>query len=185
MELLALVIVWPFLIFATGLIFIAFSTSFTSYDGYSGFEMMGGLVNLLFWVFLFFLIYLIATRHSRKNFSHLTPIQQLSVFRSWTITFSIALILPIFVRYIVDALNHSLLSIIAGIVIGFSVILWGMFMKVNNTIMYGNVFGGALILFYVYFQLGDLGEFARIVAAGISLAFAVFIAVIKFKDKLT
>ena len=178
MELVALVIIWPFLIFAIGMILIAFTVSPHVYLGF-------GFMSMIFWILLGLIVFLGLASHSRKNLARLNTIQQLALFRSWVITFSLELILPVLIKYIVDALDHSLFSIALGVVIGFAIILWGMFTKVNNTVMYGNIFGGALILLYVYFQLGGLGEFARIVVAAMSLAFAIFIAIIKFKDKLT
>ena len=182
MELFLLVIIWPFLIFAIGMIFIAFfAVPFGSESVFGGFGMLS---TLFFYAFIFFLIYLIATRKSRKHSTQLTHAQQLAIFRNWMITFSIALILPVIMKYFVEASHQSLASIISVVVIGFALILWGMFGKTNNTIMYGNIFGGALVLLYVYFQLGGLGEFARIIVAGLSLVFAIFIAVLKFKDKL-
>jgi len=178
MELLLAVIIWPFLVLSIGLVSVAFFGDFGRGYGYGLLSFLPLLLLALAGLF----IVLASTRKMRES---LPGIKQLAMFRNWVITLSIAVILPIFIKYIVSALNGSFGAVLMGLVIGFVIILWGMFLKVNSVIMYGNLFGGALILVYIFFQLGNLGEGARIFAAAIGLVFAIFVAVFKLKDKLT
>jgi hypothetical protein len=74
--------------------------------------------------------------------------------------------------------------IILGLVIGFAFTLWGMFAKNNKVLIYGNLLGGALVLFYIYSQLWKLGDVAKIIAAAFGLGIATIVSIIKLKDKL-
>ncbi|MBI4049488.1 MAG: hypothetical protein HY395_01575 [Candidatus Doudnabacteria bacterium] len=171
MELLVLLLVWPFLILAFGLVFIAFE------------DLSLGSGWLLFFISaIVVLIFLVRERNKAKDQSY---IQQLKNLREILVIFSISVLLPIFIRYFFDASENSLPVIIAGLVIGFGFIIWGMFIKSHKVLMYSNIVGGTLSVLYVYSQLWDLGSGARVIAAAFGLVVAVVISSIKLKDKLT
>ncbi len=174
MEVLALVFIWPFLVLALGLTFIAF------FDGGGFFGFLGGW---LFWPIL--IIGLIVWSRARKAGENKSVAEQLTVVRKGAITLSISLLLPTFTRYLVQIFEASLPGIVMALVFGFALIVWGMFMQNRHVLMYSNVVGGAFSVFYAYSYLWDLGELPRIIAAGIGLAIAVVIAVMKLKDKLS
>lgn len=173
MELLLFVFLWPFLVLSVGLVFISLSDLTYGVGSFAGF------------LAILFLGAVIAMERSwtgeQKN---KTYIEQLEDVRHIGIIFSIGLLLPIFTRYFIDALGNSLASILLGLVLGFALALWGIFIKNNKTLTYGNIVGGFLILCYVYTQLWTLGELPRIIAAAFGLAVAVIVAVVKLRDRL-
>jgi hypothetical protein len=171
MELVALMFLWPFLILAFALIFVAFSDL-----ALGGF----GWIFVALVIVLFFLM-----REKNRQKTPMSNMQQLETLRQIIITMSISLLIPIFVRYMFDAFDRSLAVILTGLVIGFGLAIWGMFIKSNKVLMYSNVIGGALSIVYVYFQLWELGGGPRVIAAAFGLIVAVVISVIKLKDKLT
>jgi hypothetical protein len=99
--------------------------------------------------------------------------------------FSIALLLPIFIKYLLELTQNNLGSIIIGLILGFGVLVWGMFLKGNKVLTYANVLGGIFIIVYLYFQLWSLGQLAQIIASAFGLVAAVLISVIKFREKLS
>ena len=110
--------------------------------------------------------------------------EQLVKLRQAVLIGSIALLIPIFVRYLLDAFNHSLVATAVCVVLAFALIGWGILARKGTIIMYSNILGGALALFYLYTQLWSLGDFARIVVAALGLIVAVGISIFKLKDKL-
>ncbi|OHA49528.1 MAG: hypothetical protein A2991_04245 [Candidatus Terrybacteria bacterium RIFCSPLOWO2_01_FULL_58_14] len=179
---LAAVLLWPFLIFAVGLVFVVFSDAMLGGPG----PFFGMGMGLIFWLLPFALLWFVFSRNNplRAKARTLTASEQLETVRRYAAIFSIALLLPIFVRYIVEFTDKSLAGVILGLVLGFGLAVWGMFLKGHHTIMYANILGGALVLLYVYTQLWALGEAARVIAAGFGLVVAIGIAVVKLKDKL-
>jgi hypothetical protein len=172
MELLAVLFVWPFLILAFGLVFIAFEDL-----------SLGGGLLVFFFAMLAVLVILARTRN--KSLSAHDNMAQLKELRRMVVITSIAALLPIFLRYLFDAFEHSLSIIIAGLLIGFGFMLWGMFIKHHRVLMYSNLVGGAISIIYVYAQLWELGGLARVIAAAFGLLVAVVVSSIKLKDKLT
>lgn len=169
MEILGLIIIWPFLILAIGLVGIAF---FDSPYYISGFAFPLLLVVV---IYLFSLL--------RKSRGPQTRTQVESLRRALS-TISIGFLFPIFVKYLIEGFDTSLLVVIIGLIIGFALTISGLFIK-NKVLRHSNLISGFLTLIYVYFQLWDLGELARVVAAAFGLVVAVVIAIIKLKDKLS
>jgi hypothetical protein len=170
MEFLAILIIWPFLILAFGLVFITFED-----------VAFGG-----FWLIFFGLIIIAAlmTRERNKLKGQVTSYQELQTLRELVLIMSISLLIPIFLRYLFETFEHTLAVTILGLIIGFGLAIWGMFIKSNRVLMYSNIIGGALSIAYVYVQLWELGELARIIAAAFGLIVAITISIIKLKDKL-
>jgi hypothetical protein len=170
MEILAMLIIWPFLILAFGLVFITFDDLIT-----------GG-----FWFILLalFLILILVLRDRSRSKNTITSEQEMQNLREIVLIISISFLIPIFLKYLFDTFNNSLPVVLGGLVIGFGLAIWGMFIKSNKVLMYSNVIGGALAITYAYFQIWQLGDLARIVASGFGLFAAVMISVIKLKDKL-
>lgn len=174
MELLAIVFLWPFLILAAGLVFVALFDVFPAGLGFS-------------WILILLFLFLIAKSRGKHEDIKMTEAEQLEVARRFVITFSIALLIPIFIRYLVDAFSQfgqTLPVVIAALIISFGLIGWGMFSKGRFVLMWGNIVGGALSLVYLYALLWDLGDVTRIVAAAFGLLVAVVISVVKLRDKL-
>jgi hypothetical protein len=172
MELLALLFIWPFLILAFGLVFIAFEDL-----------SLGGGLLVFFFAMLAVLVILARTRNNSRLVHD--NMAQLKELRRIVVITSIAALLPIFLRYLFDSFEHSLPVILAGLLIGFGFMLWGMFVKNHRVIMYSSLVGGALSIVYVYVQLWELGGFARVAAAAFGLVVAVVVSTIKLKEKLT
>ena len=176
MEILTIIFLWPFLILAAGLVFVAFFDIFPV-----------GPIGLNFsWIFAILLLFIVLFR-GRKNKpgKPVSELEQLAKLRRFVIIFSISLLVPIFMRYLVLSFNESLVVVIIGLVISFGLISLGIFSKRGRVLMYSNIIGGAFALFYLYSQLWGLGDLPRIIAAGFGLLVAVVISVIKLKDKLT
>ena len=173
MELIALLFLWPFLILAFGLLFITFNDT-----------LAGG-----FWLVLLglFLVWIMISRNKNRQAAQkieVTAAEELENLRQIIMTISISLLIPIFLRYLFVSFNKSLPVIILGLIIGFGLAIWGMFIKSNKVLMYSNIAGGTLAIIYVYLQLWNLGGLTRVVAAAFGLIVAVAVASIKFKDKL-
>lgn len=174
MEILALLLIWPFLILALGLVFVAGTGSGAGiFPAFSGF----------FWTVLIIILLILYFRN-RKHFIQQSAGQQLEFVRKLLVTFSIALLIPIFLRYLTGSLNHSLLVILIGLLAAFGLILWTLTARVSWVLLYANIGGAVLALLYLYQELWQLGDLARILAAAFGLIIAVVIAVVKLKDKL-
>ena len=173
MEILAFVLISPFLILALGLTGIALWT-------WSGVFTSAPVLSL----FILFIVFIVIWGRVRETGRTMTPPQQLVLVRRAAIIISIAILLPTFARYAVQSLHSSLPGVIFALIFGFWLILWGLMMRDRRTLMYGNIVGGALTVMYAYSWLWELGEFPRIIAAAFGLAAAVGIAVFKLKDKL-
>jgi hypothetical protein len=171
MEIIGLLLLWPFLLLVLGLVFIAAGDIAVASFGWLAFF---GILGLL----------ILYAREANKGLIK-TAEEQLSFIRELVMIISIGTLLPIFVKYLSESFPHSLPLIIVELLIGFGFTLWGMFMKNNRVLMYSNILGGALTLIYAYTQLWQLGDLARVVAAGFGLVVAVASAAIKFKDKLS
>ena len=171
MELLLFVLIWPLLIFAVGVV---------------------GVVYFSLKLPVILIIALVLALSLSRKFINKTveavpgqpATDQLEAVRGAALVFSIALLWPVFSRFLVEALNGSLAAVIAVLVVGFGLVTWGMFLKSHKSIMYSNIFGGALTIAYAYQQLWELGEGARVAAAAFGLVVAVAVAIVKFRDKL-
>jgi hypothetical protein len=170
MEALAFLAIWPFLILTGGLVFV------------SVYSLQGSFIFLA-------ILFLIAVYVGRDTFHKAavgaTEAEQLEASRRAIVVFSISLLLPIFVRYLVDISNNSLAGIIMGLVVGYVALLWGMFIHGNRVLTYSNIIGGGLTLIYIYLQIWDLGELPRIIASAFGLVVAVTIAFMKLREKLS
>lgn len=175
MDLLTFIFIWPLLLFAVGLIFISFFDIGSS--GLAGSILSIVLGNLL-WIFLLFWIIRSAFGKHKKTHNDINQVRRVLMI------FSISAMFPIFVRYLLEAFDNSLLIMILGMIIGFVFTVWGIFMKDKSVILYSNIVGGALILFYVYSRLWELSELARIIAAAFGLLVAIGVSIYKLKDKL-
>ncbi len=169
---MALVLLWPFLIFILGVTFIALVDL-----------NLGGWWLAL--IIIGYLVYLPFLRESkRRGVSSMSNTGQLEILRQAVITFALALLAPVFVKYLIESLHTSLPAVIGGLFFGFALVVWGVFIRNNKTISWGNIAGGALTIVYVYSQIWELGELARVYATGFGLAVAVVVSVIKLKDRL-
>ncbi|MEY4731460.1 MAG: hypothetical protein RL681_406 [Candidatus Parcubacteria bacterium] len=175
MELLAFVLVWPFLILALGLV------------GIAAWSWSGAFLTLPWlWAFiLIILVWIVFLGRARNIGQGKSSIEQLALVRRGVIAISIAALLPTFARYAVQSLHTSLPGVIFALIFGFWMMLWGMMMRDRRMLMYGNIIGGAFTVLYAYSWLWELGEFSRIFATAFGLAAAVGIAFFKLKDKLT
>lgn len=171
MEMLGLVLLWPLLILVIGLVFL----SATSTAG--GFIILPLIV--VFCIFAFgFKDQLGATKST-------VPGEELDQTRRGVVAFSIALFLPIFVKYLLSVSGGDLPAMIIGLIFGFGILIWGMFIKDNHVLAYANITGGILTVIYLYFQLWSLGQLAQVVATAFGLVVAVAVSIIKFRDKLS
>lgn len=170
MEILALVFLWPLLIFAVGLVFISMNDVFPIGLAYG-------------WIFIIILLFTVFNK-KRGSEKPKSNIEQLEKLRNFLITFSAALLIPLFVRYLTSTFDNSLIIIILSLIFCFCLIVWGMFSQTRKIIMYSNITGGFLALAYLYSKLWELGDLTRIFAAALGLIIAVVISIIKLKDKL-
>lgn len=170
MEILALAFLWPVLIFVVGFVFI------------SSWSVSGGF--LLMPAILLFVILIFGVKNRLGEIGVTQDLKDLDRMRRGIAAFSIALLLPIFVKYLLAVSGNNLSTVILGLVLGFGVVIWGMFMKRNKVLTYASLMGGAFVIIYLYGQLWTLGEFAQIVATAFGLAVAVAISVVKFREKL-
>ncbi len=173
MEILALVLIWPLLFLTIGVVFV------------SAYDVAGlGLVLPTLVLLVFFLFGLIGKLGEARNSGARGGVD-LDHTRRGVIAFSIALLLFIFIKYLLDLTQNNLGAIILGLVLGFGVLVWGMFLKGNKVLTYANVMGGVFIIVYLYFQIWNLGQLAQIVASAFGLVVAIVISVIKFREKLS
>lgn len=170
-----MLLIWPFLILALGLVFIVGDrANDVFFPAFSGF----------FWTVLIIVLIFLYFRN-RKNIVQQSTGQQLESFRKLLVMFSIALLIPIFIQYLVSGFDHSLAIIILGLLASFGLIVWSLAARISWVLLYANIAGAAFALFYLYQELWRLGDLARIFAAAFGLIVAVAIAVVKLKDKLT
>ena len=171
MELLAAAILWPFLLLLVGFVFL-------SGNGISGF--------LLITIFIVFIIFVFGMNSRFGGGSDLRDEkEQLDRIRRGTVVFSMALLLPMFVEYLLRVAGNNLPTMILALILGFGAIIWGMFIKHNRVLAYANIVGGALAIINLYFELWSLGQLAQIVATAFGLVVAITISVVKFRDKLS
>lgn len=171
MDALIFVLIWPLLVFVLGVAFISL-----------GDLSLGGWWLLILVIGYFILMPFRAA--VRKETSSTGNIGQLEVLRQMIITFALALLAPVFIKYLIEALHTSLAAIIGGLIFGFALVVWGVFTRNNKALSWGNIGGGALVIIYVYSQIWQLGELARVYATGFGLAVAVVVSIIKLKSRL-
>lgn len=166
------VFLWPFIVLAVG---IAFVSVFDIFHGFFGFS----------WLVAFFVVW--ALLKARGGAKSLAPEQknyeQLNQLRRSLVMLSIAMLFPVFVRYLVDAFMGVLPIVILALLLSFGFLIWGLFVKQHKTIMIGNVVGGGISLLYLYFKIWEMGEGTRIVAAGLGLLIAVTLSIVKLREK--
>lgn len=176
MELLTFVLVWPFLILTTGLVFITVGDVFLGGIGDSGSPL------ILYLILLGLIMLLLFGRHKKPTQPSI--MEQLEELKRVIIMSSIALLFPILTRYLVGGFSQSIMVIIIALIVSFGLIAVGMFLKSHRVLTYSSIFGGALALIYLYSQLWSLGEGTRIIAAAFGLTMAVSLSIAKLKDKL-
>ncbi len=179
MELLAFIFIWPLIIFIAGLTFIAFGDIVYGGGGSEVFAIASSLI----WPLL--LVYLGIRIFSKKKKTPTNNREAFQSLRNFIIGLSLAALFPILIKYILIAFNNSTVAIIISLLLGFGLVILGIFSKQNAILLYSNIAGGALIIIYTYSQLWELGEGARILAAAFGLIIAVVISIVKLKDKLT
>jgi hypothetical protein len=176
MEILMFVLIWPFLILVAGLVFIsAGDILFFDSGDFSGMAIARLILAALFLWLIF---------GHRKKDNPGTIYEQLEELKRIIITASIAFLFPILMQYVVSGFNSSIGVMIVGLLAAFGAITVGMFIKNNYIIATSSIFGGALALVYLYSQLWQLGDGARIVAAAFGLVMAVGLSIAKLKDRL-
>lgn len=167
MELLAAAIVWPLLILLVGLVFLALGNA------------------SLFFIFPAFVLFVIVLASFRDKDYKTDYASQLEHLRRVIVIFSIAILLPLFMRYVMDISGSVLPIMIGGLFLGFALVIWGIFVQDHKVLTFANVLGGAFIIIYLYGQLWSLGQLPRIIAAAFGLLMAVVVSVIKLKDKIS
>lgn len=175
MEILGLVLLWPLLVILVGLAFISASSVWT------GLMVLPVFIVLL--VFLFGLQGKLGAGEFQRG-AAIDRQEDLDKTRRGVVAFSIALFLPIFVKYLLVVSGNDLTAMILALVFGFAILIWGMFVKNNRVLTYANIVGGAFVIVYLYFQIWTLGQLAQVVATAFGLVVAVAISIIKFRDKL-
>ena len=170
MELLAVVLLWPLLILVLAVVVL------------SGYTVGGGSFAFLMIVVFFILAF--GIKGKLGNPSTAFEADSLDAFRRGIVAFSVGLLLPMWVKYLLSASNNNLIAIIVGLIVGFGVLTWGMFIKDYKVLTYANIIGGVLIVAYLYFQLWNLGPLAQVVGAAFGLVVAVTIAAVKLREKL-
>jgi hypothetical protein len=175
MEILGLVLLWPLLVLVVGLAFISASSVSNAI-----------IVLPVFVVFLIF-VFGLQGKLGTGEVPHgavTTQTEDLDKARRGVVAFSIALFLPIFVKYLLSVSGGDLTAMILALVFGFAILIWGMFVKDNRVLTYANIIGGAFVIIYLYFQLWSLGQLAQVIATAFGLVVAVAISIIKFREKL-
>ncbi len=170
MEVLAFVLAWPLLILVFGVVLIALSDI--------------GFLPFLIWPIAIILL-IVGLNNAKKSMGAGGDTEKLENLRRWIVVLSISAFLPLLMRYLLLASMESLVILIAGLVAGFALIIWGMFVKNHQVLTRANVIGGGITIVYLYFQLWQLGEIARIIGAASGLVIAVLISVIKLRDRLS
>jgi len=164
--------IWPFLLLAFGLVFIALGDL--------------GLFSFLFWPLAIIAFLMLVFRSSKTNHESGDRLTWLLNLRSNVTIVSIGLLTPIFVRYLIESLQSTpLIGMILGLFIGFGLAISGLFTTNNRTIVYSNILGGLITLGYVYVNLWTLGDLARVITASFGLLVAVVVSIVKLKDKLS
>ncbi len=175
---LAFVLTWPFLILAVGLALIAAG------DVVEGFYFR--ILSPLLWIFLLIvLIYALSSGRRASAGATASSVSQAEALRRYLVAFSIAALLPLFVRSLMMTFDETLWVVILGLVLGFAFGIWGLFIKNNKVLTYANIIGGLLVIIYAYAWIWKLGEGARIVAAAFGLLVAIIISIMKLRDRLT
>jgi len=174
MYILTLILLWPLIFFTTGLVFVAFLNLFKGGFAFSSFLILLIIIHSFF-----------QEKKLKESPKELSALEQLESTRRTLLIFSTSLLFPIFIRYLIESFDKSLIVVILGLIIGFTLLVWGMFINHNQVIMYSNIIGGVLAITYLYSQLWALGELARIIATGFGLTVAVAVSIVKLKDKLT
>lgn len=174
MEILGLVLLWPLLVLVVGLVFISATSVWT-----------GLMVLPVFVALVFFLFGLQDRLGAGAVPAGVSQAEDLDKSRRGVVAFSIALFLPVFVKYLLIVSGNDLTAMILALVFGFAILVWGMFIRGNHVLSYANIVGGALVIIYLYFQIWTLGQLAQVVATAFGLVAAVAISVIKFRDKLS
>ncbi len=170
MEFLALVFLWPLLVLTVGVVIV------------SGFDAGG--VGLAMIAVLIFCVFLVGLRDHLGNPKGATPEEEADGVRRSIVAFSIGLLVPIWMSYLLAAMQDGIAGIIVGLLIGFGVLTWGMLLRGNKVITGANILGGGLAIVYLYMQLWQLGQLAQVIGAAFGLLMAVIISVIKFREKL-
>ncbi len=173
MEILGLVLLWPLLILVVGLVFISATSVWT-----------GFMVLPVFVALVFFMLGLQDRLGAAAVPSGASTEEDLDKSRRGVVAFSLALFLPVFVKYLLIVSGNDLPAMILALVFGFAILIWGMFVKGNRVLSYANIVGGAFVIIYLYFQIWTLGQLAQVVATAFGLVAAVAISLIKFRDKL-
>lgn len=170
MEPLTLVLAWPLLFLVFGVVLIALGEI--------------GFMSFMVWPIIIVLLFIVFGR-ARKSSGAPNDIDKLEDTRRWLVVLSIAAFLPLLMRYLLLFSQKSLTVIIAGLLAGFGLTIWAMFIKNNQVVTRANLIGGGITIVYIYFQLWNLGQGARIIAAAVGLIVAVTISIIKLRDRLT
>ncbi|MEK7555098.1 MAG: hypothetical protein AAB518_03905 [Patescibacteria group bacterium] len=110
---------------------------------------------------------------------------QVGMLKHWIVIASLSVLIPLFIRHIFVATDKHVGVIIGGLILGFTLAAIGMFIKNNWTFARSNLVGGGITVIYLYTQLWQLGEGARIAAAAVGLIIAVVISIIKLRERLT
>ena len=115
MEALALVFLWPLLALTLGFVFV------------SAWDING---SSLFPVFIIFIIMVFVMKEKLGANSNVdADAKGMDETRRGIVAFSIALLLPILVKYFLLAYGTNLASIVIGLIFGFGILVWGMFVK--------------------------------------------------------
>jgi len=111
MELLGLIIVFPILLLVLGLVFIS-------------------LTNLsFFWFLPALLLFVVLIGSMRGSANKGGDLEGIDHFRKSIVVFSISLFLPILMKYVLDIFGSVLPVIIFGLLFGFGLVIWGIFIK--------------------------------------------------------
>ncbi len=174
MESLALGLLWPLLLLTIGVVFISASDI-------AGLGLLLPIIILLI-IFVFGL----SGKLGEAKQGGSNNVESADHTRRSIIAFSIALLLPIFVKYLLAMTQNNLATIIMGLILGFGVLAWGIFLKNNRVLTHANVLGGIFVIIYLYFQIWSLGQqLTQVIASAVGLIAAITIPLIKFKEKLS
>lgn len=169
------IIFWPFIIFAFFVVFASLPNSDVD------------LTPLISFALFIYLVYFLL-RNKKKDGAvsveeHNTS--QAETLRRNLIIFAIALLLPLFVRFFYETLSKyspELFAITIAIVASYTLGIWGIFVKRNKVLMYGNIIGAGIALLYCYIQIWSLGDIARVAASAVGLGVAIVVSIVKFKE---
>ena len=173
MDAVAFILLWPFIIFTVGLALIALS-EFPQFDDAAS----------LFLIVVFLLVWLLL--RGEKRATPASPADQLEGVRRLLVGGSLALLLPVFVRYLIESFPmNPLPAVIVGLFIGFFGVAFGMTVKDNTLVAKSSFLGGTLTILYVFTKISLLDEIGRVSVAALGLLLAIVVAVIKFRERLT